>query len=97
MMRKSLETKKYKVQYLGEFAYDDSFEYIFDRYLVEVKDIECSAIMYEFDQNGVCCMAAWEQNNQTKEGQELTNYTHIIGKLIENDIVDIVGFINKHL
>lgn len=92
-----LETKRYKVRYLGEFMYGDDFDYCVDRYLVEVKDIECLTIMYEFDHEGVCCMAAWEQHNETDGGKKLTDFTHRIGALIENDIVDIVGFMRKHL
>lgn len=92
-----LETKRYKVIYLGEFMDGDDFDYCVDRYLVEVKDIECSTIMYEFDRYGVCCMAAWEQDDESNEGKKLTDFTNKIGDLIKNDIVDIVGFMKKHL
>lgn len=53
--------------------------------------------MYEFDREGVYCMADWEQHNEIDGGEKLTDFTHRIGALIENDIVDIVGFMRKHL
>lgn len=58
---------------------------------------EYLTIMYEVDREEVCFIADWEQHNETDGGKELTNFNHRVGALIENDIVDIVGFMRKYL
>ncbi|MDB2123786.1 hypothetical protein PMX40_07255 [Clostridium paraputrificum] len=42
----------------------------------------------------------WRPGNnigKAMRGKKLTDFTHKIGNLIENDIEDIVGFMKKHL
>lgn len=91
-----LETKNYIVTNLGESIYEES-EYCVNEYMVKVKNLDCSDILFEFEGNNLVGLMAWEQNNETPEGQKLTDFTHNIAKLIENDVIDIVKFMNRHL
>lgn len=91
-----LETKNYTIVNLGEVIYEDT-GYCCNRYLVYVKDIDCLDIMFEFEGDELGCVMAWEQDNEIPEGKELTDFTHKIAKLIENDVTDIVRFMNKHI
>ena len=65
--------------------------------MVHVKNIDCSDILFEFDRNDVISVGAWNQNNNTTEGKQLTDFTHRIAELIENDVIDVVKFMNRHL
>lgn len=65
--------------------------------MVHVKNIDCLDILFQFDGNELVGLMAWEQDNETSEGKELTDFTNSIAELIENDVIDIVKFINKHI
>lgn len=91
-----LETKNYTIECLGEFI-NEYTEDCFNRYLVYVKGVDCLDITFEFDGEGVSCIMVWDQDNKTSEGRELTDFTYKIARLIENDVIDIVRFMNKHL
>jgi predicted esterase YcpF (UPF0227 family) len=91
-----LETKNYTIASLGEVVYEES-EYCCNQYLVYVKDIDCLDILFEFEGNELVCLMLWNQENETLDGQTLMDFTSNIAKLIENDVIDIVKFMNKHL
>jgi hypothetical protein len=96
MTNNILETKNFIVEDLGEFEYEETGDCC-NRYLVYVKNIDCLDILFEFDDEKLGCVMGWEQKNETPEGQKLTDFTINIVKLIENDVIDIVRFMNKHL
>lgn len=90
------ETKNYAIGILGEFEYAET-GYSCERYVVEVKDIDCLNIIFEFVGDELVCMGAWDQDNTTQDGQTLTDFTHRIANLIENYVIDIIKFMKKHL
>ena len=90
------ETKNYAIESLGEVIYEET-GYCCNQYIVHVKNIDCLDILFEFDEDKLGCLMACGQNNKTPEGQAITDFTYNIAKLIENDVIDIVKFMNKHL
>ena len=90
------ETKNYTIGLLGEFEYEKT-GYICERYVVEVKGIDCLFIIFEFVDDELVYKVAWDQDDETPEGQELTDFTHKIAELIENDLVEIVKFMNRYM
>ncbi len=90
------ETKNYAIGILGEYECAETGN-VCERYIVEVKGIDCLFIMFEFVGDELICRCAWDQDNMTQDGQALTDFTHRIANLIENDVIDIVKFMKKHL
>lgn len=87
------ETKNYAIGSLGEFVYEET-GYTCERYVVESKGIDCLFIIFEFIGDELVYTMPWNQDNET---QELIDFTWSIANLIENDVVDIIKFMNKHL
>lgn len=90
------ETKNYTIGLLGEFEYEET-GYICERYVVEAKGIDCLFIIFEFVGDELVYKVAWDQDDETPEGLELIDFTHKIAELIENDVVDIVKFMNRYM
>lgn len=96
MKENILKTKNFIITDLGEVGYGEPGDFL-SQYMVRVKNIDCSDILFKFDGNDLVSVMAWEQNNYSIEGKQLTDFTHKIAKLIENDVIDVVKFLNRHL
>lgn len=88
------ETKNYAIAPLGEFVYKET-GYSCERYVVEAKGIDCLFIIFEFEDDELVYTMPWDPHNEALE--ELIDFTYKIAGLIENDVIDIVKFMNKHL
>lgn len=96
MMQNEFETKNFIITDLGEIEYNETGDCC-NEYMVHIKSLDCLDILFQFDGDKLVCLCAMDQNNRTIEGKELTDFTYKIAKLIENDVIDIVKFMNKHL
>lgn len=88
------ETKNYAIGILGEFVCNETGD-SYEGYVVEAKGIDCLFIIFEFIGDELVYTMPWNQDNETPE--ELIDFTYKIAGLIENDVIDIVKFMNKHL
>ena len=97
MEQSIFESKNFIITNLGEIEYEEIGDCC-NQYMVHVKNIDCLDILFEFNgDDNVDSLSPWYQNNKNDEGQEMTDFTFKIANLIENDVIDIVKFMRKHL
>jgi hypothetical protein len=96
MEQSIFESKNFIITYLGEFEYKESEECSID-YMVHVKNIDCLDIKFIFYSDNDIDSLPWNQNNKNDEGEKITDFTFKIKDLVENDVIDIIKFMRKHL
>lgn len=91
MYEDCFETKNFVITELGN-GQNGSLSYS-----VHLKDFTCLDILFEIDNGEVITLMALNQDTSTPRGEGLVDYTHKVASLIENDIIEIVSFIQKYL